>query len=81
MTAERHNNQIVMCVKIFVYVTVEREASSQAGRALRHSRARCVKDTKWQHISLAEQVRYRASHELLGNLLISQGGSVACSTL
>jgi len=54
VAAERYNDHVVMCMEMFVYVTMESETTSQASRALRHRWARHIKNSKRQHIGFAE---------------------------
>jgi len=81
VTAERHNDQGVMPMQAFVHVFVEANSSCQAGRALCHCRAGCIKDSKRQHIRLTQQVRNRPIHELSRDLLIGKNGRIPSSTM
>jgi len=70
-----------MPMQVFVHVFVEGDASRQASRALRHRRARCIKNSKRQHIRLTQQVCNRPIHELSRDLLIRKSGGIPRATM
>ena len=70
-----------MCVKILVHISMEGQATSEAGGSLCYSRARDVEYTKGEDVCFPKQVRHRPSRQLRLELIFCKTGGVTNASL